>query len=59
MTNLIQTKMKSINQNIQVLRMLKWYKKGEKLVRELPLPNIELTELQELFQENPDNLMFE
>ena len=42
------------------IRMIRWYEKeGDQLVGELPLPNIRLTELQELFQESPDNLMFE
>lgn len=60
MTNLIQIKTESSNQNIQVLRMLRWYEKeANQLIGELSLPNIELTELQELFQESPDNLMFE
>ena len=41
-------------------RMIRWYeKKGDQLVGELSLPNISLTELQELFHESPDDLMFE
>lgn len=36
-------------------RMIRWYEKeGDQLVGELSLPNIRLTELQELFHESPD-----
>jgi len=60
MLSLIHAKARQIHKNISVSRMLRWYEKeGEELVGELPLVNIELTELQELFQESPDNLMFE
>jgi hypothetical protein len=42
------------------IRMIRWYEKeGDQLVGELSLPNIRLTELQELFNESPDDLMFE
>ena len=42
------------------VRMIRWYEKeGNQLIGELSLPNIELAELQKLFQENPNNLMFE
>lgn len=42
------------------IRMIRWYEKeGDQLVGELSLPNISLTELQELFHESPDDLMFE
>jgi len=50
----------SLLQKDKYIRMLRWFeKKGNQLVGESPLPNIELTELQELFQEDSDNLMFE
>jgi hypothetical protein len=41
-------------------RMIRWYEKeGDQLAGELSLPNIKLTELQELFHESSDDLMFE
>jgi hypothetical protein len=46
--------------NNQVLRILRWYEKhGDALVGETVLNNINLSELQWLFGETKDNLMFE
>ncbi len=46
--------------NYQVERVLRWYEKqGDALVGEKVLSNIELSELQQLFDQPLDNLMYE
>jgi len=55
-----QVELVTPNLNQKVIRMLRWYAKdGDALIGERLLNNINLSELQKLFGEPKDNLMFE